>query len=220
MDHDFWHAKWTRNEIGFHLDEVNPLLTQHFSALKLPPGSRVFLPLCGKTRDILWLLDQGYRVVGAELSPLAVNQLFAELKIAPSITDLGKYQRYSTEDLDIWVGDIFDLTADDLSVVDAIYDRAALVALPEAMRVRYAEHLTALTSHAPQLLITFEYDQSRMSGPPFSIPDEEVHRHYANHYQLNALDRCEVAGGLKGKCPAIEHVWLASHHDKRNAGAS
>lgn len=166
------------------------------------------MPLCGKTLDIHWLLANGYRVVGAELSKLAVRQLFAELGVDPVVAPCGAIERYSTLDLDVFVGDIFQLSRQLLGSVDATYDRAALVALPEAMRSRYAAHLMEITVHAPQLLICFEYDQTLMAGPPFSIVGEEVKRHYGDMYEVTLLDQVEIPGGFKGKIAAREDVWL------------
>lgn len=208
MEPDFWHRKWENNEIGFHEGKVNPLLVKHFPALALAEGKRVFVPLCGKTLDIHWLLSRDYRVAGAELSQLAVEQLFAELGVEPEITPCGPLRRYSADGVDIFVGDIFELSPEALGPVDAIYDRAALVALPEAMRVRYTAHLMQLTARAPQLLLCFEYDQRVMAGPPFSITPEEVQRHYAGQYALTHLERVEVPGGFRGKVSANESAWL------------
>ncbi|SDZ91486.1 thiopurine S-methyltransferase [Microbulbifer marinus] len=208
MEANFWHRKWADNEIGFHASEANPLLVKYFSELSLAENSRVFVPLCGKTLDIGWLLANGYRAVGAELSRLAIEQLFEELGVEPAIAQIGNTLHFSAEAIDIFVGDIFDLSADTLGKVDAIYDRAALVALPEEMRKRYSEHLLEITHGAPQLLITFEYDQSLQPGPPFSISNAEVERHYGDHYQLTLAESQDVPGGLKGKCAAMENAWL------------
>jgi len=208
MDANFWHSKWERNEIGFHTANANPLLIKHFDALALAPGSRIFLPLCGKTLDIHWLLAEGFRVAGAELSRMAVQQLFAELGVEPTVSRVGTLDHYAAENIDIYVGDLFDLTSAELGPVDAIYDRAALVALPEAMRPRYTAHLTEIAGKAPQLLICFEYDPSQHEGPPFSIDGGEVRRHYEQRYSLTRLACVDVSGGLKGKCPAKESVWL------------
>jgi thiopurine S-methyltransferase len=208
MDANFWHQKWEKNDIGFHNSEANPLLVGYFKELALARGSRVFLPLCGKTLDIAWLLSRGYRVAGAELSKLAIEQLFAGLGAAPEITRVGDHDRYSAQGIDIFVGDIFALSGKILGPVDAVYDRAALVALPEAMRNRYTAHLMAITGKAPQLLISYEYDQSRLEGPPFSIRNAEVRRHYADNYDLALLASQDVPGGLKGQCAATENVWL------------
>ena len=208
METSFWHRKWAENAIGFHESEANPHLVKHFTALSLPKGRRIFLPLCGKTLDIAWLLCEGYRVVGSELSETAIEQLFAELHVEAEISEAGKLRRYSAENIDIFVGDIFDLSRNTLGPVDAVYDRAALVALPEDMRQKYAAHLAQITGKAPQLLVTVEYDQSLMAGPPFSLVHELVGRYYRGVYELNLIASTEIPGGLKGRCAATEHVWL------------
>lgn len=214
MDAKFWHQKWQRGEIGFHEGEANRFLTEHFGALNLATGSRVFLPLCGKTRDAAWLLARGYCVVGAELSELAIIELFADLGEKPDIAKVGKLVRYSAKDIDILVGDIFDATADHIGSVDAIYDRAALVALPAQMREHYTLHLIHITGAARQLLITYEYDQQAIDGPPFSVSKREVKQHYGATYQLQAIESRVVAGGLKGIVPAKETAWLLKKVDK------
>jgi len=213
MKHDFWHERWQNNQIGFHLPDVNPLLLKHFSTLDLKPNSyqnsntRVFLPLCGKTLDIAWLLLQGYRVVGAELSQIAIEDLFYSLNLTPTITKLGEITHYSATNIDMFVGDIFNVTPAMLGNVDAVYDRAALVALPEDMRKAYTAHLMALTNKAPQLLICFDYDQSVHVGPPFSICADEVKQHYQTTYDLTLLASEAMPNGLKDKHPATEQVW-------------
>lgn len=208
MDASFWHQRWEKNEIAFHEQEANPLLVTYFKRLSLAKGSRVFVPLCGKTLDIAWLLSNGYRVAGAELSKLAIEQLFAELGVEPKISRMGEVDHWIADNLDIFVGDIFGLSGKVLGPVDAIYDRAALVALPEVMRKRYTAHLMKITDKAPQLLICYEYDQRLMEGPPFSISHEDVNDYYRDHYDLTLLASADVPGGLKGKCAAKEKVWL------------
>lgn len=208
MDPNFWHQRWERNEIAFHEKDGNPLFVKHFGALSLPKSSRVFLPLCGKSLDIHWLLHNGYGVAGAELSAIAVTKLFNDLGLRPNITTVGSSQRYHANNIDIFVGDLFDVSRETLGPVDAVYDRAALVALPETMRPRYAAHVSAITDKAPQLLICFEYDQTQMEGPPFSISDREVKELYGDSYALTFLESAEVPDGLKGKCVAKEKVWL------------
>lgn len=210
MDSNFWHQLWESNDIGFHQRAVNPLLAECFNTLSLADSSRLFIPLCGKTLDIAWLLSKGYRVAGAELNKPAVEQLFSELGVEPRVSKLGKLDCYSAENIDIFVGDIFDLSAEVLGDVDAIYDRAALVALPEAMRKNYRDHLLEITNIAPQLLLTFEYDQTVMQGPPFSISANDIKRYYSDIYTLSLLKQIEVPGGLKGQCAASETIWLLS----------
>lgn len=208
MEASFWLQKWENGDIKFHKSESNAFLVEHFEKLNLAKGSRVFLPLCGKTRDLAWLLSCGYRVVGAELSELAINELFDDLGVEPKISRVGELTLYQAKDIDIFVGDIFDVFAEILGYVDAVYDRAALVALPANMRERYTSHLMKITHAAPQLLITYEYNQQLMDGPPFSIIEEEVKRHYAATYQLKLVESKDVGSGLNGKVASIETVWL------------
>jgi thiopurine S-methyltransferase len=212
MEHNFWLDRWQTNQIGFHLADANPLLVKHFSSLQLAKGARVFIPLCGKTLDIAWLLSQGYRVAGAELVEMAIVQLFNDLGVSPSITTVGELKRYSAHNIDIFVGDIFELTADMLGAVDASYDRAALVALPSEMRVRYTTHIKTITQHAPELLITFEYDQALVPGPPFSVNAAEVKTHYDNATLLESND---LPQGMKGLYPAKEATWLVGCAPRR-----
>lgn len=212
MEPNFWHKKWEANEIAFHASEANPWLVKYFQELTLEKNSRIFLPLCGKTLDILWLLAKDYRVAGAELSKLAIEQLFMELGVEPEITTIGNVNRYSATNIDIFVGDIFDLTDDTLGQVNAIYDRAALVALPKEMRNQYSAHLIKITQNAPQLLICYEYDQNLQEGPPFSVTREEVQLHYQENYHLTLIDSQPVAGGLKGICPSKENIWLLKNN--------
>lgn len=208
MEASFWHQKWERGETGFHESETNPLLIRHFAALGVRAGDRVFLPLCGKTRDIAWLLTSGYRVVGAELSGIAIEQLFKDLGVTPRITQAGELAHYSASGVDIFVGDLFALPAEKLGPVDAIYDRAALVALPADVRERYASHLIDITDAAPQLLVTLEYDQRLLDGPPFSVDETEIRRHYIDACDVRCVERNAVEGGLKGKVAATESAWL------------
>lgn len=208
MDANFWLEKWKDNNIAFHNSEANPLLIKYVKQLSLAEGSRIFLPLCGKTLDIAWLLSQGYRVAGAELSEIAIGQLFMNLGMEPKIVEVGEIKHYSAENIDIFAGDIFDLTSRVLGSVNAVYDRAALVALPKELRHRYTDYLMKITDKAPQLIICYEYDQALMSGPPFSISDKEVRQHYQDSYVLSLAESTNLPGGLKGKCAAKENVWL------------
>jgi thiopurine S-methyltransferase len=208
MEPDFWHERWHNNQIGFHESDVNPGLVHYLPSLSLTKDSRVFVPLCGKTVDIGWLASEGFRVAGAELSELAVQQLFAELGIEPGVDKQGSLLHYHTPGIDIYAGDIFDLTPEVLGSVDAIYDRAALVALPEAMRRQYTAHLMALTNRASQLIITFDYDQQLMNGPPFCVTNDEVLQHYADHYQTQLLSSKPLEGKLRGEVEATRNVWM------------
>lgn len=208
MDADFWHQRWQRGEIAFHEGRANPLLVAHFGVLRLTPGARLFLPLCGKTRDIGWLLERGFRIVGAELSELAIEALFEELGLEPEINAAGTSIRYRARHIDVFVGDVFELSSDLLGRVDAVYDRAALVAMPAGTRAAYAAHITLLSAAAPQLLISYEYDQSKMPGPPFSVDTEELLRLYGATYDLRLVECTPVENGLKGQVAATQSMWL------------
>lgn len=208
MDAEFWHERWRENQIGFHEAHINDFLVRHWPDLGVPEGGRVFVPLCGRTLAIGWLLGQGYRVAGAELSAMAVDRLFVDLGVIPEKSPEGALVRYQVPGLDVFVGDIFALSRETLGPVDATYDRAALVALPREMRRRYVHHLLHITSAAPQLLISFDYDQAAMEGPPFSVPEEEVRELYTAVCSVTRIDAQAVPGGLKGLCPATEEAWI------------
>jgi len=212
MKASFWHDRWESNQIAFHEGQVNVLLAAHFERLALGEGQRIFIPLCGKTRDIAWLLAGGYDVVGAELSELAIEALFDELGVVPNIHLLESVKHYQAPNIDIFVGDIFELTNEMIGNIDAVYDRAALVALPQGLREKYSTKLIELTQNAAQLLITFTYDQTVLNGPPFSVSNTLVETLYSDVFNLTKLETCDVVGGLKGKVPATESVWLLTPH--------
>lgn len=216
MESDFWQQRWEKNRIAFHEREANPILVNDFKRLALAEAARVFVPLCGKTLDIAWLLSKGYQVVGVELVEIAVEQLFTELGVEPEISTMGAVNHYHAKHIDIFVGSIFDLSRSMLGSVAAVYDRAAFVALPEAMRQRYTAHVIEMTNHAPQLLITYEYDQSLLAGPPFSITKQEINQHYSGSYEVSCLDSLDIPGGLKGIYAVKENVWLL--HPKVGTG--
>ena len=198
MDQDFWLTRWQKNEIGFHEGAPNTLLVAHIAALGVPAGGRIFVPLCGKSHDMRWLRAQGFKVAGAELSRLAVEQFFAERGLVPAISRRGQMECFEADDITLFVGDIFDLDPTTLGPVDAVYDRAALVALPGGLRECYAAHLITLTGAAPYLLVTFEYDQTPQLGPPFSITEADVQALYGVIYQIDRIETREVPGGIRG----------------------
>ncbi|RMR62596.1 Thiopurine S-methyltransferase [Pseudomonas syringae pv. actinidiae] len=171
MQADFWLQRWQAGQIGFHQAQVNRDLRQHWPLLRLESGARVLVPLCGKSLDMNWLIEQGCYVVGAELSEAAVAGYFNERGVQPQITRKGDFSVYAAPGIEIWCGDFFALTAHDIGHCTAFYDRAALIALPADMRERYVHQLEALMPRACSgLLVTLEYDQNLLEGPPFSVP--------------------------------------------------
>ncbi|MCY1427475.1 Thiopurine S-methyltransferase [compost metagenome] len=193
MQPEFWHKRWASNQIGFHQGQVNPFLQRHWPSLAVAPGAQVLVPLCGKSLDMVWLASQGLRVFGVELSQRAVEDFFQEQQLEPQISQHGAFERYKHEAIEIWCGDIFALSADDLAGCTGLYDRAALIALPPEMRKRYCEHLTGLLPiHSKGLLITLDYDQAAMAGPPFAVSDDEVQALLAKDWQVATLESRDV----------------------------
>ncbi|PHX40212.1 thiopurine S-methyltransferase [Pseudomonas sp. NZIPFR-PS5] len=175
MEPRFWHERWAINQIGFNQASVNPHLLRLWPELTAMPGERVLVPLCGKSIDMVWLLNQGFHVVGAELSEIAVAGFFSENGWQPTIEERGALKVYRAEGCEIWCGDFFALTPEDVGDCTAFYDRAALIALPPDLRWRYIKQLNHLLSNdACGLLVTLDYDQSLIAGPPFSVDEDEV----------------------------------------------
>ena len=189
MNSDFWHERWAENEIGFHQDDINSHLTAFWGELSLPEqGATVFVPLCGKSTDMVWLRDRGYRVVGVELSPLAVEQFYEEHGLVPTVHKEEEFACWEAGNISILVGDFFHLETRHLEKVDAVYDRASLVALPPEMRAEYVEHLHSVLKDGTQtLLVTLEYNQEEIEGPPFSVHEDEVRELYATSRQIELL---------------------------------
>ncbi|CAA6821003.1 MAG: Thiopurine S-methyltransferase (EC [uncultured Sulfurovum sp.] len=207
-ENSLWLQRWENREIGFNQNQPNSFMVKHFDNLNLETGTRVLVPLCGKSIDISWLLAKGHKVTGVELSEQAVIELFDELTMSPNISKIDGLILYSTENLEVYVADIFEINSEMLGKIDAIYDRAALVALTTEVRVNYTAHLRDISNHAPQLLLCFEYDQSLMNRTPYSVEESEVRKHYGEHYTLKLLTREEIAGGFKGGLIASDAVWL------------
>ena len=196
MDSEFWHERWENNQIGFHLNEVNKVLLKYWPAMQLEQGQRVFVPLCGKTLDIIWLLQQGVEVVGVELSEIALDELAADISDQLQL-NIEKHKRgdkifYQADKLTLISGDFFALSSQDIGSIDWIYDRAALVALPQEMRQHYSQHLRLISDHASQFLVTLNYDQNEMAGPPFSVAEQEVVSLYQDNYQISLQESREI----------------------------
>jgi thiopurine S-methyltransferase len=196
MHEDFWQQRWARNEIGFHLGEVNPYLQRYWPALEVPAEAQVLVPLCGKSLDMLWRAEQGYRVLGVELAEAAVQAFFSEQGLVAEINQVGEFRRYRSGAIEVLCGDFFSLTAADLLECRALYDRAALIALPAPLRERYAAHLAAiLPPGCAGLLVVLDYPQEQMPGPPFAVGEAEVQRLLAApQWALQVLEARDVLG--------------------------
>lgn len=193
MQPEFWHKKWASNQIGFHLTDVNPYLQRFWPDLNLAAQARVLVPLCGKSLDLLWLAGRGHRVLGIELSEKAVEDFFSEQQLQPQVSEQGVFKVYRAGSIELWCGDIFALSAEDVADCSALYDRAAVIALPPPLRERYAEHLQAiLPAGLKGLLITLDYDQSQIAGPPFSVDDAQVQHLFGGAWQMQLLKSQDV----------------------------
>lgn len=174
MNPEFWQTRWQKREIGFHMPTPHAALARYWQQLDLRAGARVFVPLAGKSLDMVWLAEQGFSVVGIELSALAVEEFHAE---HPQLTNV-----------DLRCGDFFDLSPATLGPIDAVFDRASLVALPPAMRRDYARHLGRLCSSGTRtLLVSMEYEQALMPGPPHAVLVEEVQQLFGSEHHVREL---------------------------------
>ena len=195
MQAEFWHQRWAANQIGFHQSHASPYLQRFWPELAVGEGARVLVPLCGKSLDLLWLAEQGHRVLGVELSEKAVQAFFSEQQLEPVITQRGAFKVYGCEGIELWCGDFFALRAEDVADCTALYDRAALIALPCELRERYVQHLAQILSPGCRgLLVTLDYPQEQMDGPPFAVAADEVRRLLEPDWQVQALETADVLG--------------------------
>lgn len=205
MDKQFWLTKWDNHQIGFHEGTVNAMLKKHFR--HLTDAKTIFVPLCGKAQDMVWFIQQGIHVVGVEYSDMAIQQLFDSLHIEPAITKIKHFNHYKGPSIDIFVGDLFDLTPKLLPKIEAVYDRASLVALPKHTRLKYSKHLHQITNGAKQLLISFEYPKNTLIAPPFSVPSSEIQHLYGSNYRIQHLDATTIP---LDKLSIDQHVYALS----------
>ncbi|WP_318477187.1 thiopurine S-methyltransferase [Photobacterium leiognathi] len=209
MDAEFWHSRWAENRIGFHLADVNPLLIKHWSAVKPQRDERVLVPMCGKTQDLVWLAERHNQVIGIELSDIAVKAFFAENLYTPLVTGVSNQHLYEFDEISIYQGDYFTVN---IEPVDVVYDRAALIAMPEDMRQMYVEKLLSLVKPGGRiLLVTLDYPQDELAGPPFSVPKAEVEALFANckvtHLERDDADETHPRR-QRGLSRFAEEVWL------------
>jgi thiopurine S-methyltransferase len=188
-----WESRWQEGRIGFHLPEVNSYLLRYFDKLLTQDTESVFVPLCGKTLDLRWLARRTKKVVGIELVHKAVQNFFKENKLTHSIQKSGKLNLFSNDNIDLFQGDFFDLNKAQTSLFEAIYDRGSIVAFDRSERQRYVNHLMSFLKPGGRiLLITLEYDQNKMTGPPFSVPTDEIEWLYAPYGILELLETSDI----------------------------
>ena len=193
VDNQHWLDRWQQDRIGFHETGANRHLQYWFPRFALAPGSRVFLPLCGKAIDIHWIAQQGFDVIGIELSQIAIEAFFEENSLDFEYRESDRFGIYRSANITLLQGDFFDLNEADLNNCELVYDRAALIALERDDRPRYYAHmLSILPVSCDMLLISLEYDQAEMSGPPFSVPTEEILQRYSNAFSVQMLETSNI----------------------------
>jgi thiopurine S-methyltransferase len=215
MHTSFWIERWARKEIGFHQSRFNEYLVRHWSALGVAPPGQVFVPLCGKSLDMRWLREHaGHRVLGIEIARSACVEFFEEWDVPPRVARKGRFETFEARDVELLCGDLFDLTAEDVADVRAVFDRAALIALPSEMRAAYAKKLReVLPSKTPILLVAADYAQHEMAGPPFAVGEDEIRTLFAG-CEIDKLEDADVTSApdnarfrQRGLTRLLERVW-------------
>ncbi len=183
-----WLKFWENNETNWHGDKITQELVEYFELFELEPRDKVFVPLCGKSLDMLYIMSQGFSVVGVEISEIGVRQFFSENNLAYKITKVDDFDLYSTENLEIYCGDFFALTSKHLNNVKSVFDRKSLIALEPEVRQKYVKHLNDIISLGARiLLVTLQYPQYQMSGPPFSVDKSEVESLFSMAFESQEL---------------------------------
>jgi thiopurine S-methyltransferase len=200
MNIEYWCKRWRDGETGWHRQEFNDKLVRFWPELKVDSGETVFVPLCGKSKDLIWLKEQGMSVIGNEASPEAVAEFEAE-------------NGSELPNLKILCQDFFSLAPSDLAGVSAWYDRAALVALPTQERAKYFQHLAEIIPpKAKGLLLSFEFLQEESPGPPYSVGDEELHALCGEAFNFTLVEREDLSEFPKyqerGLTQAFEAVYF------------
>jgi thiopurine S-methyltransferase len=199
MEPEYWQKRWREGRIGWHHEAVMPLLEKHWPARDVPRGTRVLVPLCGKSLDMLWLSQQGLHVFGVDVSPIAIESFVAENHLHARTHDEAGGRRYEIAgasdngSIEIVNGDVFDVDESAIARCNAFYDRAALIAMPAPMRRRLADEVyVQLPAGSAGLIITLDYPEGEMEGPPFSVDDAEVHRLFDRQWNIERLERRDI----------------------------
>ncbi|MDZ7691546.1 MAG: thiopurine S-methyltransferase [Balneolaceae bacterium] len=188
MEISYWTSRWRKNKLGWHMQQVYPPLIKYWDAFSLKIGDRVLVPMCGKSRDLVWLADQGVQVIGVEVSEIAARQFFQEQALEYKTQEKGPFTIYESGSIQFWLESIFKLTEVQLPAIDAIYDKAALIALPPDKRPAYARLIRDCSTEIQTMLInTFEYEQDEMNGPPFAVFEYEIRDYYADWFEIYTL---------------------------------
>lgn len=215
MEENYWLNKWQTNDIAFHEQTINADLIAYFDKLNLNPGDCIFVPLCGKTKDMLWLAEKGFHVIGIELSPIACNEFFSEFNITPQITKQSKFIKYQYGNIEILCGDLFNLTSADLPIIHAVYDCKALIALPSDLRKKYIDHIVNCAGTKIKILLLTRESGCQVKPPPFPINKAEVDLLYGAYFKVELLKCISITDiperlVKKGYTEITESVYLIS----------
>lgn len=211
MELSYWQSRWNKGNIGFHMPGGYPGLKKHWNSLSIPESSRVLVPLCGKSEDLDFLIQNTSQVTGVEISEKAILEYFEERGITPEKSSSHGFKIFTHGKLQLWCGDFFRFPEKSEYSFSLIYDKAALIALPEQTRIRYADkllNLAHLDSGSDILLHHFEYNQSEMNGPPFSVSLSEIKSLYGSKYSITILEENELipSGFKKFKRRGLKNV--------------
>ena len=208
-----WLEFWENNEINWHSDVVTQELEEYLGLLKLEPGDKLFFPLCGKSLDMTYILNQGFSVIGVELSEIGVKQFFHENELDFTISSVGEFNLYSAKNIEIYCGDFFSLTSKHLYGVKAVFDRKSLIALDRNLRQKYVKHLNDIISLGVRiLLITLNYPQHQMSGPPFSVDKSEVESLFSMTFKYQELMSFQdIENGSKLVDAGVDYIKNAAY---------
>lgn len=215
MDTKYWINKWRSNDITFHEENVNADLIAYIDCLKLKPGDSIFIPLCGKTRDMIWLAEKGFNVIGVELSSIACNDFFSEQSVIPIVTRLDKFTKYQYKNIELFCGDLFDLNPVDLPIVNAVYDCKAFIALPSDVRKKYVDHMVSLLGAKIKILLLARDSNCKINPPPYPVSKEEVNLLCSRYFDIKLLKHLSITDIpehliKKGYTAMTESVYLIS----------
>lgn len=208
MEISYWKARWQKNKTGWQMSKIYPQLPTYWPRLQLPESAAVLVPLCGKSLDLLWLKNKNYKVIGVEVSEKAAQDFFRENKLPFKKYSKASFTIYQSDNLAFWTGDFLKLKSSFLPEIDAIYDKAALIALPAEKRKRYADKLLSLCNARTQMLMnTFEYEQEEMNGPPFAVSFEELKKLFGQYFAIDLLHQESIIDEL----PKFQQRGLSSY---------
>lgn len=215
MEKNYWLNKWQTKDTAFHEKNINADLIAYVDKLNLKPGDCILVPLCGKTKDMLWLAEKGFHVIGVELSPIACNDFFAELNIKPNVTKQSEFTKYQYNNIELFCGDLFNLTSSDLPIIHAAYDCKALIALPPDLRKKYLDHIVDCTGTKIRILLLTIETSSQVQSPPFPVSKTEVDLLYGSYFDVQLLKCISITDipehlVKKGYTEMTESVYLIS----------